>query len=933
MLSDNRPPQPCRDKFSSAVSALAAWLVLFGSSIGLVRAGTNLSQWIYPAPGGRMISQPDALGNRILDYSSVGYKSGVAPLPDVPVKAVVAPVAGDDTAHIQAAINAVESMPLDTNGFRGAVLLASGEFQLSGTITINAGGVVLRGQGSGTNGTVLRATAANQYSLIRVTGSGSASTVSGTTHNLTDNYVPVGAASFDVDSTSGLAAGDRVFVRRIATEDWIHDIGMDQLDNPWTPGGYNIDMDSTITRIEGNRIFINSPITCAIEARYAGGTVRKYTWPGRIRNCGVEHLRGISDYASSDDENHGWILVQFNSVENAWARDVTSQYFGYACVALYKGTRFTTVTDCRSLDPVSIITGGRRYAFVMDDCQQCLVKDCYTSLDRHQFVTQSLTIGPNVFVDGLSDTAKSDAGPHHRWATGALWDNITVNGNSLDIQNRGNLGTGHGWSGANCVAYNCYAGGGYVIQKPPGAHNWLIGSIGAIKSGSVYVGPHDPGDYDSSGSDATNVFPNSLYFAQLQDRLAAPGLETREYWLGQITQFTNSPAPGESVPVNPAWKSVVQSAASGAPVDGFDVIANNHWVPFTFDFQLATNERVVGATLALSMRAAYGTASVGAIYLDSLTNVTSLAALGWTPISTTTIPTVKVLDLTSRVDLLADGRLNVAVRNGIGIDWALLDLQVAPALAASTNLLYPAADAMVRGGAYAAENFGTAAVLTAKADSSPAYERRAYLRWNLSDVTGAVYQGIVRLMPVNVGMNGVEQGVAVATGSAWTETGLMWNNQPGASKRFATWIPEAGRTVEFVVTPQVQAALAGDKQLNLELHSIHDAGGLGYVDYASREYPDGASRPQLELVVPAPPQPPPRPRITGAKLIGSDLFVSGTNGIANGVYYVLASDDLARPLAEWWCVSTNEFSAAGAFDFTNEMASDALWQFITIQIP
>ena len=129
-----------------------------------------------------------------------------------------------------------------------------------------------------------------------------------------------------------------------------------------------------------------------------------------------------------------------------------------------------------------------------------LVQNCYTDEDRHQFVTGSLTTGPNVFVDGLSDTAKSDAGPHHRWGTGALWDNITVNGNALDIQNRGNLGSGHGWAGANEVAYNCYASSGYVVQKPPGAHNWLIGSIGSIKNGTVYVGPHDPGDFDSGGT-------------------------------------------------------------------------------------------------------------------------------------------------------------------------------------------------------------------------------------------------------------------------------------------------------------------------------------------------------------------------------------------------------------------------------------------------
>src|ERR1051325_8846273 len=679
---------------------------LLSVASGPASAATNLSTWAFPGSSGRILLQPDALGNRVLDYSSCGYKGGGVAIPEVPVKATISPVAGDNTANIQAAINTVKALPLDANGFRGAVVLTAGEYPCSNTITINASGVILRGVGSGTNGTVLRATAANQYSLIQITGSGSASTVSGTTHNITNNYVPTGARSFNVDSTSGLAVNDRVFVRRIATSNWITYLGMDQLCcepdvHVWDASDYNIDSDRIITRIEGNHITVSAPITCAIEKQYAGGTIRKYTWSSRINNCGVEHLRGVSNFAATDDENHGWIFVQFNSIENAWARDVTSQYFGYACVAAYGGTRFSTVRDCRSLDPVSIITGGRRYAFPLGDSTLILVQTCYPDEDRHQFVTQSLTTGPNVFVDGLSDTAKSDAGPHHRWGTGALWDSVTINGNALDIQNRGNSGSGHGWAGANEVAYNCYASSGYVVQKPPGAHNWLIGSIGSIKNGTSYVGPHDPGDYDSSGSSGTNVFPSSLYYAQLQDRLAAPNLQTREYWVGEINLFTNTvPAGGEVVPADSTWRTTVQTAAAGAPLDGFDVITNSHWVPFTFSFSLATNEQVIAATLSLSMCAASSASSNDVLYLDSLTNTFTLAGLGWTPVSTTpTNPTVRVLDLSGQLGLLADGKLNVALQNDVGIDWALLELQVATNLSAGTNILYPVADATVRGGA------------------------------------------------------------------------------------------------------------------------------------------------------------------------------------------------------------------------------------------
>ena len=142
--------------------------------------------------------------------------------------------------------------------------------------------------------TILRATGAGQRTLVVITGSGSPSTVSGTTRNITNNYVPVGARSFNVDSTSGLAVGDRVFVRRFANDALDPGArhgparsgsGGAADDVPWTASGYTIDSDRIITRIEGNRITVDAPITCAIEAQYGGGTIRKFTWSGRIQNC------------------------------------------------------------------------------------------------------------------------------------------------------------------------------------------------------------------------------------------------------------------------------------------------------------------------------------------------------------------------------------------------------------------------------------------------------------------------------------------------------------------------------------------------------------------------------------------------------------------------------------------------------------------------
>src|SRR5262249_33014726 len=195
----------------------------------------SFSTLLSPGPDGHLAYVADAQGNTIPDCSNVGYQQGAVPLPGtngtpaVPVKAVVQPPAGgaDAGAAIQAAIDLVSKLPIDANGFRGAGLLKAGTYPIAGPVHINASGGGLRGRGTGPVGTTLLATGtARRYDpnhpyvdgLVQIEGAipgGAAWTggdeftpVAGSTHNVTDDYVPVGARSFHVDSTAGLKVGD-----------------------------------------------------------------------------------------------------------------------------------------------------------------------------------------------------------------------------------------------------------------------------------------------------------------------------------------------------------------------------------------------------------------------------------------------------------------------------------------------------------------------------------------------------------------------------------------------------------------------------------------------------------------------------------------------------------------------------------------------------
>lgn len=754
------------------------------------------------------------------------------------------PISGDHTTNLQAAINQVSALALNSNGFRGVVFLNAGEYQLSNTITIAAGGVVLKGvSDSSSSGSRLRATDRRQYTLINVDGSGSRTTVSGTTHNFTQKLVPAGARTFEVDSTSGLAVGHLVRIKRPSTANWIADIDMDQLDIPWTAGSKDLYFDRVITRIEGNWITVDAPLPQTFEALYGGGQIFRYTW-SRAENIGIEDIYGFSDYASSTDEDHGWTFISLRDAQNCWVRDITSEYFGYSTVTVNSGAKWVTVADSQNLDPISVIDGGRRYSFNNNGAELALFVNNYSRKGRHDFVFGAQVAGPNVFVHGTADTAYSDTGPHHRWSVGGLFDLVAVNGNEINMQNRGNLGTGHGWAGAYMAVWNSMANS-FRIRNPPTARNWLIGSVGTVNSSSCCAVGADPaGTYDSSGTSGEPVHPRSLYYAQLQQRMKWPFSEFREYWLGDVDQFASTNAAGELVNVNSSWLAQVQSAAgTNTTSASFDNLSSNRWVAFTFDFALATNEQVKAASLTLSLRV-LGSASSDVLQLDSVTNQFTFAALGWS--IGTSGSSVQTLELDPA--LLTDGRLNVALQDDTAVDFAVLHLQVAPMIPVSTNTLTPVADAYVRGGTYANNNFGTDATLQTKDLTASDVSREAFVRWDLSGVSGKLVQARVRLVCTSASQSGNENCAAFVSSDSWGESTLTWSNKPASGSLFAQWLPEAGASIEFIVTPQVAEALLGDGKLSLRIFSPQDFGGLGNVSYAAREDGTAARRPQLILL-------------------------------------------------------------------------------------
>jgi hypothetical protein len=516
-------------RFGVAAMALALALA--------VSASAATSEWVRRNADGQLSYKADERGNTIPDFSRAGYAGGGVRLPDVPTVLTLSPRPagdlGDDGARIQEAINQVAAHPADARGIRGAVLLKRGLYRVEGSLRIRASGVVLRGEGpeAGPAGTTILATGKTQRTLIEV---GAASGVRRTEvpnsrRRILDGYVPWSATTFTIEPGADLKVGERIVVFRPGTDAWIRELGMDRITNrpgaepgstkQWTAAGFDLDFERTIVAIEGDRLTLDAPVMNALDAKFGGASIYRYAFP-RIAECGVEKLRLVSEYEKgkeTSDEAHAWIGIGLGAVENAWVREVTAVHFSHA-VEANANSLFVTIEDSAHLDPVSQITGSRRYSFSLNG-QYGLVQRCRAQDARHAFVTGSKVRGPNVFLDSVSTRSHADSGPHHRWAVGTLYDNI-ADDNQIRVQDRQWAGSGHGWAGAQQVLWNC-ASKTLVLQQPPTAQNYAIGCVGEFVAGD-WNPQARRGIIEARG---TPVLPRSLYHAQLEARLGVKALE------------------------------------------------------------------------------------------------------------------------------------------------------------------------------------------------------------------------------------------------------------------------------------------------------------------------------------------------------------------------------------------------------------------------
>ena len=483
---------------------------------GFAQSGAT-SKWVSLNSQGKLIYKALDKGDKIMDFSYAGYMGGGVRIPDVPSKITLSPGSGDDAKVIQDAIDQVSKMDLK-NGFRGAVALKAGTYNCTKSLVISASGVVLRGSGSDENGTIINMTG-EAHTGVTVKGS-TTSKVTGSPVSFADAYVPSGAMTFNVKNASAFKIGDQIRITRPVTDKWVHFMGMDTLvrdgkKETWV--GKEITTERTIVKIDGNKLTVDVPLTDSFDAGFLapdGATVVVIKTIGEISQIGVENMRIVSPpkVATITESNNKGLAI--NGAADVWLKNIViintinSVSINADRVTAENVNVQHTVATIGAAKPADFVSGGRQVLF-----DRCTIKGD----NLFFFATAARVTGPTVLLNCVFN-GNGWIQPHQRWATGLLVDGCKVPDGGIDFMNRGEMGSGHGWTIGWAVAWNCTARR-FINQNPPGAVNWVIGSKGTREQTAVpfHKLPLLPdGMYDSHG---TPVAPLSLYLTQLAERL------------------------------------------------------------------------------------------------------------------------------------------------------------------------------------------------------------------------------------------------------------------------------------------------------------------------------------------------------------------------------------------------------------------------------
>lgn len=296
------------------------------------------------------------------DYSYVGYHRSERAIPRVegPIFNIVDYGARpndekSDRAAIQAAIDAAAAQG------GGVVLVPQGRFDLgqksnAGSVFIRHGNIVLRGEGSGEDGSVLFM---SEYLAppppMRLWDSPYVFQVGGslkeTKRGSIAKDVDRGEWEIELEKTPNVKAGDWIALKLVDNSPELVKTelaGFQVIDPRWTSiikEGVTVTERHQVASVEGKRIRLTAPVIKPIDARFNWKVVSY----DPLSEIGFENLRlqGAWDQQFKHHENWlhdgGYSMVSMIGVVNSWIRDCV--FVDLNCVAAITSSAQVTVLD------------------------------------------------------------------------------------------------------------------------------------------------------------------------------------------------------------------------------------------------------------------------------------------------------------------------------------------------------------------------------------------------------------------------------------------------------------------------------------------------------------------------------------------------------------------------------------------------------------
>jgi chondroitin AC lyase len=172
---------------------------------------------------------------------------------------------------------------------------------------------------------------------------------------------------------------------------------------------------------------------------------------------------------------------------------------------------------------------------------------------------------------------------------------------------------------------------------------------------------------------------------------------------------------------------------------------------------------------------------------------------------------------------------------------------VAPA---PQDLVYPVADAFVRGGL---ANQGATNPLEVKEDETDSYRRHSYLKFDLTDIDPDDIREVNLVLSIHstdANVTATDWQFKRVEDDSWTETGIVWNNKPAPDSQVIQQLSGCAACDVIVDVTDVVINEIKHKNKLLTIHissTKRGSDGKTFAKFYSREEADISKRPQLQI--------------------------------------------------------------------------------------